>query len=73
MKQERHRVCAVCGKRHGPTYGFQSVLERLGIKGVWAAPPCVARVRGSDVGCIKQTLAPISYPSVALKGRGRYG
>jgi hypothetical protein len=33
MKQERYRVCAVCGKRHGPTYGFQAMLEGLGIKG----------------------------------------
>jgi hypothetical protein len=44
MKQERYRVCAVCGRRHGPTYGFQSMLDRLGMKGVWAAPGCVAKL-----------------------------
>jgi hypothetical protein len=37
-------VCAVCGSRHGPTYGFQSMLEGLGIKGTWAAPGCVAKL-----------------------------
>jgi hypothetical protein len=44
MKQERYRVCAVCGKRHGPTYGFQAMLEGLGIKGTWAAPDCLAKL-----------------------------
>jgi hypothetical protein len=43
-QQERYRVCAVCGKHHGPTYGFQSMLEGLGIKGVWAAPGCLAKL-----------------------------
>jgi hypothetical protein len=27
----RFRVCAVCGKRHGPTYGFKTTLRRIGI------------------------------------------
>jgi hypothetical protein len=44
MKQERYRVCAVCGRRHGPTYGFQAMLERLGMRGEWAAPGCVAKL-----------------------------
>ena len=44
MKQERYRVCAVCGRRHGTTFGFQSKLEELGIKGVWAAPDCLAKL-----------------------------
>jgi hypothetical protein len=44
MAQERYRVCAVCGRRHGPTYGFASVLMRLGLKGSWAAPGCVAKL-----------------------------
>ena len=44
LKQERYRVCAVCGRRHGPTYGFQAMLEGLGMKGVWAAPGCVAKL-----------------------------
>jgi len=43
-QQERYRVCAVCGRRHGPTYGFQAMLEGLGMKGVWAAPGCVAKL-----------------------------
>jgi hypothetical protein len=42
MKQERYRVCAVCGWRHGPTYGFQAMLE--GMRGEWAAPGCVAKL-----------------------------
>jgi hypothetical protein len=44
MKQERYRVCAVCGRRHGPTYGFQAMLDGLGLKGEWAAPGCVAKL-----------------------------
>jgi hypothetical protein len=44
MKQERYRVCAVCGWRHGPTCGFQAMLERLGMRGEWAAPGCVAKL-----------------------------
>ena len=44
MKQEHYRVCSVCGRRHGPTYGFQSKLNELGIKGIWAAPDCVAKL-----------------------------
>jgi len=30
--------------RHGPTYGFQAMLERLGMSGVWAAPGCIAKL-----------------------------
>jgi hypothetical protein len=44
MKQERHRVCSVCGRRHGPTRSFQSILEGLGMKGVWAAPGCLGKL-----------------------------
>jgi hypothetical protein len=44
MTQERYRVCAVCGNRHGPTYSFQAMLKRLGMSGVWAAPGCVAKL-----------------------------
>jgi hypothetical protein len=44
MKGERYRVCAVCGRRHGPTYGFQLMLEGLGMKGIWAAPGCLAKL-----------------------------
>jgi hypothetical protein len=28
--------CAVCGERHGVTYGFRSTLARNGIKGRYA-------------------------------------
>ena len=44
MKQEHYRVCAVCGRRHGPTYGFQSKLMELGTKGVWATRDCLAKL-----------------------------
>jgi hypothetical protein len=44
MNQERYRVCAVCGRRHGPTFGYQFMLESLGLKGLWAAPDCVAKL-----------------------------
>ena len=44
MNQEHYRVCAVCGRRHGPTYGFQSKLKELGIKGIWAAPDYLAKL-----------------------------
>jgi hypothetical protein len=37
----RYRVCAVCGERHGVTYGFGTTLRRLGIKGDKAVPECV--------------------------------
>ena len=42
-QQERYRVCAVCGRRHGPTFGYQFMLVRLGIRGECAAPGCVAK------------------------------
>ena len=43
MSQE-YRVCAVCGRRHGTTFGFQSKLMELGIKGVWATRDCLAKL-----------------------------
>jgi hypothetical protein len=39
-----YRVCAVCGKRHGPTYGFRATLARNNIKGDKAVPACVRRL-----------------------------
>jgi hypothetical protein len=39
------RTCAVCGKRHGPTYGFKTTLARLGIKGDKAVPECVTKAQ----------------------------
>lgn len=42
-RTERFRVCAVCGKRHAVTYGFGTILARLGIKGNKAAPACVTK------------------------------
>ena len=35
------RVCAVCGKRHAPTYGFKGTLAYYGIEGDKAAVACV--------------------------------
>jgi hypothetical protein len=34
----------VCGRRHGPTRSLQSILEGLGMKGVWAAPGCLGKL-----------------------------
>lgn len=42
-KQQVYRVCAVCGKRHGVTYGFKNTLARLGIKGDKAVKECVIK------------------------------
>lgn len=42
-EQPVHRVCAVCGKRHGVTYGFKHTLRRIGIIGDKAVPKCVER------------------------------
>jgi hypothetical protein len=36
-----YRVCAVCGKRHGVTYGFGTILARNGIKGSKATLSCI--------------------------------
>jgi hypothetical protein len=44
MPQERYRVCAVCGRRHGPTFSYTYMLQSLGLKGAWATPGCVARL-----------------------------
>jgi hypothetical protein len=44
MNQERYRVCAVCGRRHGPTVSYRLMLESLGLKGDWAAPGCLAKL-----------------------------
>lgn len=35
------RVCAVCGQRHAPTYGFRRTLAAHGIKGDKAAVKCI--------------------------------
>jgi len=42
-KPQVYRVCAVCGKRHGPTYGFRNTLRHLNIKGDKAVPKCVEK------------------------------
>jgi hypothetical protein len=45
-KRERFRVCAVCGKRHGPTFGFKTTLRRVGIMtGDKAVPACVIKAQ----------------------------
>jgi hypothetical protein len=36
-----HRVCAVCGKRHGPTFGFRQTLAYHGIAGDKTTIECV--------------------------------
>lgn len=45
---KRHRICAVCGKRHGATYGFKLTLQRLGLPN-WrddkAVPECVIKLQ----------------------------
>lgn len=42
----RYRVCAVCGKRHGPTYGFKTMLRRLGImQGDKATIECINKLQ----------------------------
>jgi hypothetical protein len=52
MTTKRHvyRVCAVCGKRHGATYGFKLTLQRLGLEN-WrddkAVPACVEKLAGT--------------------------
>ena len=43
-KSDRFRVCAVCGKRHGPTYGFQSVLRHSGLTGDKATIECIRKL-----------------------------
>jgi hypothetical protein len=45
VKKNTHvfRVCAVCGLRHGVTYGFRSTLTRLGIPGDKAVKECVIK------------------------------
>lgn len=40
-----YRMCAVCGKRHGVTYGFRLTLSMIGIKGDKAVKECVIRAR----------------------------
>jgi hypothetical protein len=42
-KPQTFRVCAVCGMRHGVTYGFRNTLKRLGIDGDKAVPACVTK------------------------------
>jgi hypothetical protein len=58
-----YRVCAVCGKRHGPTYGFRHTLRRLGIaEGDKAVPACVVKLqkqvakRNAEMGIVETLL-----------------
>ena len=41
---EVFRVCAVCGRKHGPTYGFKNTLAYHGIKGDKATVECVRKL-----------------------------
>lgn len=43
-KSQVFRVCAVCGKRHGVTYGFRSTLARNGVKGDKATIECIKKL-----------------------------
>lgn len=43
MKASTFRICAVCGKRHGATFGYRTTLRLLGIKGDKAVPECVRK------------------------------
>ena len=45
VMSERYRVCAVCKKRHGVTFGFRHTLHSLGIEGDKAVPACVIRAQ----------------------------
>jgi hypothetical protein len=38
------QVCAVCGERHGVTFGFRSTLARNGIKGDKATIECIGKL-----------------------------
>jgi hypothetical protein len=42
---QRFRVCAVCGKRHGPTYGFRRTLAFHGIEGDKATIECIRKLQ----------------------------
>lgn len=44
MKRQVFRVCAVCGKRHAPTYGFKTILSRNFIRGDKAAIECIKKL-----------------------------
>lgn len=39
-----YRICAVCGKKHGVTYGFKTILSRNGIKGDKATKECIRKL-----------------------------
>jgi hypothetical protein len=41
--QTAYRVCAVCQRRHAPTYGYGLVLSKIGISGDKAAVSCVRK------------------------------
>jgi len=44
-KATPHRVCAVCGQRHGPTYGFKNTLRYHGITvGDKATVECIRKL-----------------------------
>lgn len=60
---ERYRICAVCKKRHGATYGFKNTLKRLGIEGDKAVPSCVVKA----VKAKQQTVRGITGVEIVKK------
>jgi hypothetical protein len=58
---ERYRICAVCGKRHGATFGFHHILRGLGIEGDKAVPACVIKaMKKAEDKRVKQGLRRIA-------------
>lgn len=59
------RVCAVCGKRHGPTMGFRGALARAGFKDRgWGDDKAVE-------GCVKKFMADPTYGATMATGQAR--
>jgi hypothetical protein len=61
VKKPRHRVfrvCAVCGKRHGVTYGFGTTLRRYGIPGDKATVECIKELTAKPPAATVRKPAP---------------
>ena len=48
-RQTVYRICAVCGRRHGVTYGFRNTLAHFGIAGDKATVQCIDKLRAKEV------------------------
>ena len=62
-KPQVFRVCAVCGKRHGVTYGYRSTLRRLGIEGDKATNACVRKAAAERDPKIRARIDERTNPS----------